>query len=622
MYRHRKSQKKKAEMSVQRQGGKVQLSRELLEVYSMMTPKPKSLVMRNRRLIRHGMLQFFSQNTLSKKPRYFFLFHDCLLIAKKLSSKKFLLRFFVHLRSNVKLLDKPGTHEFRLLVPDTGSRERYRSLIMTARNSKHKAEWMKDLMHCLWNGSGRIGPDPSGIVPFKGKEISKAELERRREAQKRLEEEERRMMEDTKNDTSSSSSDDEDDGNDSNPFEGIELGQGDGKSGSLLIDFDPFAAPAQPHSHQPPPGVGLAYPGYQDPNQPPPGVAYGYPPMQDPNQPQSGTGYGYPPGQDPNQPPPGVAYGYPPVQDPNQPQSGVGYQAHMAGAQGAAMGGAGMYAGAGVGIQDASGHGGLGAAGMGVADSIAGMFTELEAPQGNQGASDGLEGELDQACKALEEITNRLRMKPRLTAGNADDTPVSMDDVNDAIVDGTQAIAIAAGQLLGSARVAQGERRAEAFHGGASYSTDTQFTQGLISASRALVATTKHLVSVADKVILGEASREELIASANAVSSSTTQLVMAQRSKAKDLNSEAHRRLEKSASALTGSTAALVEQVVKVFDDLHRAATPTSTNYEMTQAQVAELEAQTRILQLEADAERARRELAELRKLKYDQQQQ
>ena len=173
------------------------IGNDVRNVYNMLSPKPRPLLYRNRTLVRHGQLIYFSPNTMSKKPRYFFLFNDCLLVTKRKAQQKFRLRIFIHLRSNVRLVDKEHSLEFRLLIPVYHGRQgrpAWRNVIMYARDMEHKRGWIRDLKHCLWIGSGRIGPDPSGIVPYTGPQLTADEMERMRMEYLRREEEEARRL--------------------------------------------------------------------------------------------------------------------------------------------------------------------------------------------------------------------------------------------------------------------------------------------------------------------------------------------------------------------------------------------------------------------------------------------
>ncbi|KAL6043373.1 NUP214 domain-containing protein [Balamuthia mandrillaris] len=128
---------------------------DVRKVYSMLTPKPKPLLTEARKLIRHGELIYFSPNTMSKKPRYFFLFDTCLLLTKKKSSHKYWLKVFIYLGPNMKLISDESDTQFRL-VTAAGQ-----PIIMFGRSLAHKEPWVRDLKHCLWLARGKPGPDPA-----------------------------------------------------------------------------------------------------------------------------------------------------------------------------------------------------------------------------------------------------------------------------------------------------------------------------------------------------------------------------------------------------------------------------------------------------------------------------
>jgi hypothetical protein len=86
----------------------------------MCTPHPKPLLQGRRSLVRHGTLDYFSPNTISRKPRYFFLFSDCLLLTKRTGTQKFWLKVYIHLGPNIHIIpmwDSPD-FEFRLLIDE------------------------------------------------------------------------------------------------------------------------------------------------------------------------------------------------------------------------------------------------------------------------------------------------------------------------------------------------------------------------------------------------------------------------------------------------------------------------------------------------------------------------
>jgi len=134
-------------------------SRDVYTVYKMLYPKPKPLLQYCHQLIRHGQLIYFSPNTNTTKPRYFFLFDTALLLTKRTGSKKYWLKIYIHLRNGVQLIDAgPNDTQFRMMVTVKG---RGRPIIVYGKDLAHKALWIKDIRHVLWAVQGKKGPDPS-----------------------------------------------------------------------------------------------------------------------------------------------------------------------------------------------------------------------------------------------------------------------------------------------------------------------------------------------------------------------------------------------------------------------------------------------------------------------------
>ena len=94
---------------------------EVIRVYRMLDPKPKELLNPSRRFVREGpMLQWEAGK---HKPKYFFLFNDCMLITKKEGQKRYWLKVFVSLNPGIKVADVPNSSyriphvEFRMFAP-------------------------------------------------------------------------------------------------------------------------------------------------------------------------------------------------------------------------------------------------------------------------------------------------------------------------------------------------------------------------------------------------------------------------------------------------------------------------------------------------------------------------
>eukprot|EP01087_Luapelamoeba_hula_P024163 TRINITY_DN90_c0_g1_i2.p1 TRINITY_DN90_c0_g1~~TRINITY_DN90_c0_g1_i2.p1 ORF type:complete len:707 (+),score=152.02 TRINITY_DN90_c0_g1_i2:367-2487(+) len=294
------------------------------------------------------------------------------------------------------------------------------------------------------------------------------------------------------------------------------------------------------------------------------------------------------------------------------------------------VGGAGAYSSGGFGgvsgvdrgFDSAGGSGGIGSGGIhGGAEGINTGST------GAQAALDDLAyKELQEATRVIESIAAELAARPRKVSGAdlAPDAPMTIDHVSDAILNGTGALARAASVLLKATAAAQKERverDINDFHSrGTPYHSDPVWANGLISAGRYVVATTQLLVDTANKLMNGEAKEEQLTACAQSVAVATTQLVVAEKTKG-NLNSPTHLQLEDAAVGIRRATNQLVD-AAKLHYDTQKTQTPTPapldmSKMRMTESKVAQLEAQARLLQLEAETQRAREELARLRKDEY-----
>jgi len=631
------------------------------KVYQMCTPHPKPLLQGRRNLVRHGTLDYFSPNTVSRKPRYFFLFSDCLLLTKRTGTQKFWLKIYIHLGTNVHVIpmwDSPD-FEFRLLIDEKGTlaKRKQRRLILYGQNRTHKEAWLSDLLHCLWDSTGRKGPDPAirEKEPPKSRESDKDKWACSNctylnkpsvthcdmcggakfggdvdEYDSSDDEEKRRRRERKKNEKK----------------ERPPSGEFNEDSNPMLL-FDPFADPKgtdpgfDPSQHRGvdqfgnaiPKGVmldsdsnspyGSGYPGAYSPygassGMPPYGAgapgAYGMPGAAG-----GGASYGATPETA------GFAPAYPGGINP------YGYAGGVApGQYGADGSSAGLY--------DAAKNASAAMTGMFATSPVAGAGGARPSavspptsgsPAGSQ-HEDNLDElaqrELQEATRAIEQIAAQLASRPRKAPPRTPETEhleITTEEISDAIMNGAQAIAKAASALMRAASLAQEERVRMNTHRTSSDSTpyhaDPVWANGLISAARNVVGTTQHLVNTSNAAANGQAGEEALVASARAVGSATAHLVAAQKAKG-DVNSKASKELDDAARGIARATASLVEaaKLASTPAPAAPAATPaTPDRYTMTDKQIREIEAQTRLLQLEKETQRAREELLKMRKQEY-----
>ncbi|KAI3546994.1 SLA2 [Colletotrichum abscissum] len=192
--------------------------------------------------------------------------------------------------------------------------------------------------------------------------------------------------------------------------------------------------------------------------------------------------------------------------------------------------------------------------------------------------------------------------------------------VHDGILDAAMAITNAIAQLIKAATVTQQEI-VQAGRGSSSrtafYKKNNRWTEGLISAAKAVASSTNTLIETADGVLSNRNSPEQLIVASNDVAASTAQLVAASRVKA-GFMSKSQENLEQASKAVGAACRALVRQVQNMIKD--RNAEDEAVDYSKLGAhefKVREMEQQVEILQLENSLSAARHRLGEMRKISY-----
>eukprot|EP01098_Paradermamoeba_levis_P012375 TRINITY_DN539_c0_g1_i1.p1 TRINITY_DN539_c0_g1~~TRINITY_DN539_c0_g1_i1.p1 ORF type:complete len:1149 (-),score=486.38 TRINITY_DN539_c0_g1_i1:217-3663(-) len=233
------------------------------------------------------------------------------------------------------------------------------------------------------------------------------------------------------------------------------------------------------------------------------------------------------------------------------------------------------------------------------------------------------EMELLNAAKAIEaaaETLKKAKARPRAEALSEEQREQMI--VADAIVDAAMAIALATANMVKSATLAQKERVEKGRASGNPsqfYKQDRMWSEGLISASKAVAGATSMLVDVANQACSGKVDDSALKASAKEVAASTAQLVAACRVKS-DSNSKALDMLENASRAVNVATGKLVEAATTAgaFES-QRAANQVKRPeaYTATSAKILEMEKQTLILRLEKQLQQERQELFRLRKDAY-----
>ncbi|KAG8784995.1 sla2 Src-like adaptor 2 [Serendipita sp. 405] len=236
----------------------------------------------------------------------------------------------------------------------------------------------------------------------------------------------------------------------------------------------------------------------------------------------------------------------------------------------------------------------------------------------NGDIGDIVEQEMLAAAKAIEAATQRLQeliSKPKDTSRYS---AVEVQ-VHDSILAAALAITSAIARLIQAATASQQEIVAQG-RGSSSnqqfYKKNNRWTEGLISAAKAVAFATTLLIQSADGVINGTHSLEQLIVASNEVAAATAQLVAASRVKA-SLMSKTQEQLELAAKAVTEACKALVRQVKAISARQTEDADEDYTNIPQYEFKVKEMEQQVEILKLEKDLGAARRRLGAMRRAGY-----
>ncbi|KAI9655821.1 MAG: sla2 Src-like adaptor 2 [Bathelium mastoideum] len=247
--------------------------------------------------------------------------------------------------------------------------------------------------------------------------------------------------------------------------------------------------------------------------------------------------------------------------------------------------------------------------------------SKLAQAQGDIG--DLVDRELSNAAKAIEAATDRLaklKNKPR------DSYSTYELRIHDSILDAAVAVTNAIAQLIKAATdsqreiVAQG-RGSSGLSRAQFYKKNNRWTEGLISAAKAVAGSTNTLIETADGVISGRNSPEQLIVASNDVAASTAQLVAASRVKASFM-SKTQERLEQASRSVGQACRALVRQVQEVIAQRAQEGEEKVDYAKLGshEFKVREMEQQVEILQLEQNLARARERLGEMRKISYQEE--
>jgi huntingtin-interacting protein 1-related protein len=247
-------------------------------------------------------------------------------------------------------------------------------------------------------------------------------------------------------------------------------------------------------------------------------------------------------------------------------------------------------------------------------------------PKGKLGSLAGKSGDIGDiveqemlgAAKAIEAATQRLQQLIERPRDSARFSAVDLQ-VHDSILAAALAITGAIARLIKAATDSQQEIVSQGKGSSTSqqfYKRNNRWTEGLISAAKAVAFATNLLIESADGVLSGTHSLEQLIVASNEVAASTAQLVAASRVKA-NLMSKTQERLELAAKAVTDACKALVRQVKAISAKQTTEEEVDYKNMAVLEFKKREMEQQVEILKLEKELGAARHRLGAMRRAGY-----
>lgn len=202
-----------------------------------------------------------------------------------------------------------------------------------------------------------------------------------------------------------------------------------------------------------------------------------------------------------------------------------------------------------------------------LADAFAPNSSKLSSTKGDLG--DLVDKEMTNAAKAIDAAAERLN---KLMKKSREGYSTYELRIHDSILEAAIAVTGAIAQLIKTATASQQEIVKEG-RGSSSraafYKKNNRWTEGLISAAKAVAASTNTLIETADGVISSRNSPEQLIVASNDVTASTAQLVAASRVKA-NFGSKTQDRLEEASKAVGTACRSLVRQVHDIISQKNK----------------------------------------------------
>ncbi|KAF6356966.1 huntingtin interacting protein 1 [Rhinolophus ferrumequinum] len=149
------------------------------------------------------------------------------------------------------------------------------------------------------------------------------------------------------------------------------------------------------------------------------------------------------------------------------------------------------------------------------------------------------------------------------------------------------------------------------------YAKNSRWTEGLISASKAVGWGATVMVDAADLVVQGRGKFEELMVCSHEIAASTAQLVAASKVKA-DKDSPNLAQLQQASRGVNQATAAVVASTTSGKSQIEETDNMDFSSMTLTQIKRQEMDSQVRVLELENELQKERQKLGELRKKHYE----
>lgn len=229
---------------------------------------------------------------------------------------------------------------------------------------------------------------------------------------------------------------------------------------------------------------------------------------------------------------------------------------------------------------------------------------------------DMVDEEMLQTTKAIEQATAKLAAM--LASSREQQTGIQLE-VNEKILDSCNNLMKTIKVLIEKSKSLQREIVGQG-RGTSSikdfYKKHHRWTEGLISAAKAVGWGANVLVDAADKVVKGKGKFEELVVCSQEIAASTAQLVVSSKVKAQRDSDNLRQLAEasKHVSAATGEVVASAKSGAERIEDID---TLDFSKLTLHQAKRLEMESQVHVLELESNLEKERKKLSELRKTHY-----